>query len=225
MKRNLRKLAHLAVTAYERRRLRGANFALVSNNCWGFELYQALSRPYNTPFVGLFLFPDCYLRLLEDYPALDLSSLSFIHSSRHIAEKPAYPVGVLDNGAEIHFMHYESESDAAQKWTRRTERFNDAIEKGATLFFKFCDREGATQEHLRRFHSLPLESKVSMGITPFSDEHHLHTPALKDPKGDCVIDGLRLYHKRYVCFDVTEWILTGELRQTKIGDIIGRFSA
>ena len=52
--------------AYERSSLKQSNFAIVSNNCWGSDLYKSTARPYNTPFVGLYLFPDCYLRLLAE---------------------------------------------------------------------------------------------------------------------------------------------------------------
>jgi uncharacterized protein (DUF1919 family) len=38
------------------------NFVIVSDNCWGAEIYQWFNRPYNTPFVGLGIYGDCYIK-------------------------------------------------------------------------------------------------------------------------------------------------------------------
>jgi uncharacterized protein (DUF1919 family) len=48
-----------------RMRVHDPEFTIVSNNCWGAHIYQNLGEPYRTPFVGLFLAPECYLRLLK----------------------------------------------------------------------------------------------------------------------------------------------------------------
>ena len=41
-------------------------FTVVSNNCWGAHIYQALGVPYATPFVGLFIPPADYLELRRE---------------------------------------------------------------------------------------------------------------------------------------------------------------
>jgi len=49
-----------------RSQLKNRNFTIVSNNCWGGEVYRGFGLPYQTPFVGLFLFPACYIKLLKN---------------------------------------------------------------------------------------------------------------------------------------------------------------
>ena len=46
------------------------NFVIVSDNCWGGSLYQWYNRPYNSPFVGLFIHGDCYIKLLSNFDYL-----------------------------------------------------------------------------------------------------------------------------------------------------------
>src|SRR5437016_5316138 len=87
------------VTEAIKRRLRQFavrnSFSILSSNCWGAEVYRELRRPYLTPFVGLFLFPQCYLRFCAE-PRLFLSpALDFAHSSRHLKTSPPSPLGVL----------------------------------------------------------------------------------------------------------------------------------
>ena len=43
--------------------LQNTNFSIISNNCWGGYVYQEQNLPYQSPFVGLFLYA-------KDYPAL-----------------------------------------------------------------------------------------------------------------------------------------------------------
>jgi uncharacterized protein (DUF1919 family) len=71
--------------AWARHALRGHDFCIVSNNCWGAHVYQTLERPYQTPFVGLFLMPDDYLNLLENFHELIRQPLRFKNESRHEA--------------------------------------------------------------------------------------------------------------------------------------------
>ena len=51
----------------ERSRIGNNKFIIVSNNCFGSELYSSTKRNYNTPFVGLILYPDCYIRFLKNF--------------------------------------------------------------------------------------------------------------------------------------------------------------
>ncbi len=63
------RLVTAAHDALRRRVLRSLvhdrELTIVSNNCWGAHVCQRLGIPYRTSFVGLFLTPDDYLRLLR----------------------------------------------------------------------------------------------------------------------------------------------------------------
>ena len=107
--------------------LKNKNFTIISNNCWGGFVYQKFGLEYMTPFIGLFIFAPDYIKLLNDFENLIFSKVSFIEpkSSRYIQEilvddkLPKYPIGILNNDIEIHFLHYKSEKEALEKWNRR----------------------------------------------------------------------------------------------------------
>jgi len=132
-------------------------FAIVSNNCWGAGFYSDLGRAYNTPFVGTMIPPECYLELLAGFPGSLRQPLRFIPKSRYTTWEIRCPVAMLGD-SEIHFMHYQAEAEAREKWTRRLERFPA---DPAAWRFKFCDHHiGPAEELLPRFEELPLANKV-----------------------------------------------------------------
>lgn len=137
------------------------NFSIISNNCWGGGIYQELKVPYNSPTIGLYFYPDDYLKFLSDlkYYCTD-AKLSFTNFSRHKNTSVEYPVGLLDNEVEIHFLHYHSTEEAAEKWNRRKERIN-----WDNLFVKMDDRDGCTIDHCIKFDKLPFNKKVMFTVS------------------------------------------------------------
>ena len=105
----MKKITKRISNAIERSRLHDKNFIIISNNCWGYEIYKVLGREYNTPFVGLFLFPEGYIKLLENFENCMNSELEFTSTSRYILGTTNYPIGLLCGDIEIHFMHYSTE--------------------------------------------------------------------------------------------------------------------
>ena len=211
-------------SAYEAKRIGEKPFVILSNNCWGYELYGAIGREYNTPFIGLFLMPECYLRFLENFDNCISSELTFTHNSKYYDQPKPYPIGVLEVGIEIHFLHYTSEKEARDKWGRRMARMKSALASGAEIYCKLCDCEGCTPEHLARFHRLGFAQKISIGLQKFSHNQHLHVPFLRNNDGTALIDGARLYKKRYSYFDITQWILTGDVKKTPSSKLLALLS-
>ena len=84
------------------------NFVVVSNNCWGAEIYKRLDLEYNTPFVGLFFYGPDYIKLLENFDYYMNKELSFVNESKWSKKTILFPIGKLDD-IEIHFMHYKNE--------------------------------------------------------------------------------------------------------------------
>lgn len=209
-------------SVYERARLPRRPLVLVSNNCWGYELYHSLQQPYLTPFVGTFVHPHCYVRLLRDRFPHDLDIREFTDRSRYSPAPPPYPVGVLSGGEEIHFLHHGSIEQAADRWRRRVDRMLRALDSaGAVVAAKMCDRDGCTTADLDEFHLLPLRRRLSIGVRQHPSRCHVTVPALRDPAGHHVVDGLSLYRRRYAYFDLTEWLLTGTVRHTGASRILG----
>jgi uncharacterized protein (DUF1919 family) len=204
-----------------RHRLRGVEFSIVSNDCWGAHVYQRLALPYNTPFIGLFFSPSAYLRLLEDFQGWMSFPLRFkpesdeawINRDREVPGQ-RWPIGCLGDAVEIQFKHYQSEAEAAEKWNRRRARL---VTRPERLFFKFGDRDGCTTEQFNRFSRLPLPNKV------------LFTTR-KDWTSDCTVripmdepsvpDGLSLSYISPRQFDVADWLAGGTGRPKRLASLL-----
>ena len=70
-----------------KKRLKNNSFCIISNDCWGGELYAYFDVQYNTPFIGLYLMAPCYIKLLqnfEDYMQLDLNFIESLNTRMSI---------------------------------------------------------------------------------------------------------------------------------------------
>ncbi|MEM9283825.1 MAG: DUF1919 domain-containing protein [Verrucomicrobiota bacterium] len=214
-----------AVKCYERTRLRSRDFVLVSNNCWGLECYETLDREYNTPFVGLFIYPADYLKLLENFEEISSETIEFRDLARYPGVEAAYPIGVIFEDVEIHFMHYSSAREAEEKWSRRIARMEASITGGAELLFKMCDRDGCREEDLSAFHQstfLRQHKKVSFGVHSVADPDHLCVDVSLSESGQQVVDGFCLYQKRYQCFDFAEWVVSGRVKTSMFSRLFAK---
>jgi uncharacterized protein (DUF1919 family) len=189
-------------------RLKFRDFTIVSNNCWGTHIYQFLGEPYKTPFVGLFLTPSCYITLIPRLRWFLAQPIYFVKTSRYDyinalreKQKLKYPIGCLGGDVEIQFLHYGSEKDAEEKWSRRVERMS---RDDSRLFFKFCDRDECTVDQLMAFDNLPFGNKVC-----FVSKPSLHMgsavwiPGCSDGQ---VADGLQLSKISPRYFDSVGWL-------------------
>jgi len=140
------------------------DFTIISNNCWGTFIYKKYGIPYNSPFVNLVIFAPDYIDLLENFSIEILEKLSFIkhHESKHKDEliklgifESNYPIGILDNKYELHFIHYPSVEDAKDKWIRRIKRIN--LQK---MIFKFSDGDKFEESMADRFDNLKFKNKI-----------------------------------------------------------------
>lgn len=203
----------------EKKELSDQKFILVTNNCWGSDIYQTLDRPYNTPFVGLYIPGESYISLLSDFRHNIRQDLTFIAHSPLLGKALPFPIALLGDSIEIHFMHYSSEDEAREKWTRRVSRLKNALDQGASLRFKFCDRDPGNAQWIEEFHQLDLEAKVSFGVN--SNQFSDHIRVKPDPAGHFVPVGPRLFRKRYQHFDFCEWIKSGKVIKTPRSRILG----
>lgn len=154
--------AQRLANALWRARHDGSDFSIIGDNCWGGFIYQHFRRPYLSPFVGLFLATPCYLRLLEDlhgylaHPPRQAND-SCYENLRKLRGNvfPVYPIGLLGDGIEIHFLHYRTWDEALAKWMRRVSRIC-----WNRLFVKLTDRGESSPDLARRFLSLPYERKL-----------------------------------------------------------------
>jgi uncharacterized protein (DUF1919 family) len=196
-------------------RTRQRDFTIISNNCWGADLYPMLGLPYLTPFVGLFLRPDCYLRLLKDFRATIKLPLTFKNESHHpdvnelrSSENQYYPIGCIGDDIEIHFMHYTSREEAASKWLRRIQRITPDDSK---LFVKFCDTNVPTHDQLRQFDAMPFIHKVCFTGQPQPDLESAVCIRGFEKTGH--VENIQFFRHYGAYFDPADWLngKTGKL--------------
>lgn len=208
--------ANRLLTIWHRKTLKNQDFCVVSNDCWGAEVYHYFDRGYNTPFIGLFLMAPCYVELLENFHLIH-SELHFVSSSKYTqrneqrhAKNNFYPIGILGKDIEIHFLHYSSEEEARSKWERRLERMNFE-----NLFFKFDGaKDEATDELINRFCNLKYEGKLC--LVKVANVSQPEVVVCKDWE----VDGAKMFRKSIRKFSITKWLNDRRLAQPSW---IGRF--
>ncbi len=215
MKQKIKRALTKATTRIDRAIYKNKDFVIISNNCWGAEIYKRLGAEYNTPFVGLFIYAPDYLKLLQNLDFYLDSKLSFQERSKWVNEPVSYPIGVLED-IEIHFMHYENSAEAESKWSRRLERMRTVTDLDK-YYFKICDRDFSDKTVLNAFHELPFKNKISFGIDTFDQKNHI--VVIENENNQTVPDGVKLYRHGYKYVDILEWINSGEITKNFYGKI------
>ncbi len=151
---------------YYQSKLRNKGFSIICNNCVAGLIYQKFGLPYLTPTVGLFFYSDDYIRFLENFENYIQQTLKFVTVSKHpessvLLKRRSYPVGLLGNDVEIHFMHYKTQEEALEKWNRRKKRIDFT-----NLFFIYSDRDNFREEFLQIYEKLPFSHKIFFSSKP-----------------------------------------------------------
>jgi uncharacterized protein (DUF1919 family) len=186
-------------------------FTVLSNDCWGQALYEGYGLPCQTPLAGSGMHADCFLRFLGDIEGYLRSPLRFIAETRYTAVKRLrsqreaqsglWPIAMLGEDVEVHFLHYRSEDESRRAWDAGCERLN--LKRIAVKFS--ADKDGATQEHIERFAALPFERKLLISRQSLPEI----ACAVQTP--DFVINGAVMFRRSVKYFDCTHWLNTGEI--------------
>lgn len=213
-----RKIRHHFRNYYQRKdreRLENKDFVLISRNCWGGQVYQWLGLPYNTPFVGLFLFGPCYMKLLRNFDNYMQMDLEFRKISKYPDAYNNHPIGVLGD-IEIHFQHYESVQEAKDKWARRKARM--LAYDMDDYFFSICDRRGITDDDIRAFHKMPFKNKISFSFNSIKGLQNLkHIKFIQDftKKNGTPPNGRKRFKLTFLYFDLVHYLNTGNVARTR----------
>lgn len=191
-----------------RRKLQGQTFCVISNDCWGAEIYRHLNLPYQTPFVGLYIMAPCYINLLENIEKTLFSTLTFKEISKYtscneLRLKKNYPIGVIGDDIEIHFLHYHSKEEAFETWNKRLKRIDLNH-----LFVKLdSSKDLCTPELTKRFIELPFKNKLIIS----SNKDELSAPfQFNIPNWE--LDGAKMYKHTWQRVNLWTWILKGETK-------------
>lgn len=150
------------LASVRQRRLRGTDFTIISNNCWAGHVYRRYGLNYNTPTVGMYFFPDEYLRFVSNLKVNVNLPMSFIpvEKSKHYKRLKELnqinvPIALLGDNIEIVMLHYHSEEEVLEKWNRRKQRIN-----WDHLLVKNTQMNGMTGTQVKEFDELPFEHKI-----------------------------------------------------------------
>ena len=151
---------------YYRSKLKNKGFSIICNNCVAGLIYQKFGLPYLSPTVGLFFYSEDYIKFLENFEYYIQQPVEFKTVSKHpesnvLLNKKHYPIGLLDDEVEIHFMHYKTPEEALEKWNRRKERIDFK-----NLFFIYSDRDNFHEEFLKTYEKLPFKHKIFLSSQP-----------------------------------------------------------
>ena len=162
-------LARKCLVVLKIRQIKSRDFTIIASNCTGSLPYRFLKLPYATPTISLFFHAPDYVRFVKRLDYYLNQPIKFVPSSKYAegralqAERDYYPVGWLDD-VEIHFLHYNSEEEAVDKWERRKNRINRD-----NLILTFTDKDLCTPELLAEFDALPYPRKIALTSKPYPE--------------------------------------------------------
>ena len=147
-----------------RKGLKFKDFTIISNNCWGGDVYKMFGLKYRSPTIGLFFYESDYVKFVSDIKKYLSAELIFItpKESRFYSKlmeefgekKLEFPIARLLD-IEVMFLHYNSREEALIKWNRRRKRVN--YER---ILYKLSDRTDFSEEIAKIFSNMDLPNKV-----------------------------------------------------------------
>lgn len=144
---------------------------IISNNCWGGNVYREYGLMNMSPTIGLFFFADEYIKFLNNLDFYLNAPLVLIdnHTSKYTEYFNDYGVddktiiGSIED-VEIVFLHYKSKDEVISKWNRRIKRIDMS-----NLLVKFNDQNLCTYNHLAQFDKLPFMKKICFTAKEYSE--------------------------------------------------------
>ena len=123
---------------------------IICNNCLGGVVASDFGLRFCSPFVNLWIPTSHYVEILNNITSLSKYSIQNITK-----QGGTYPLGLLNNKWELHFMHYKSFEEAAEKWSERVKRMN--MEE---LYVICVHTHSTTYDDMVNFDKLPFKNKI-----------------------------------------------------------------
>jgi uncharacterized protein (DUF1919 family) len=128
--------------------------SIVSDNCWGGELYKLSGSRYESPFVNCWISPKTYLPLLESIDSVNVAPLRF---DSDCSNQFGYPVAFLGESM-IGFPHSNSEEQAQTSFESRRDRFDSGCLRIKIDFL----HEDWEEADVARWNSLPFPGVLAL---------------------------------------------------------------
>lgn len=183
------------------------HIVLIASNCNGACILHDLGIQFNSPFVNLWIGPEGFLKLCENLEYYMAQPLVFINE-----DAVDYPIANLGD-IKIHFQHYSSAKKASECWERRKNRMGllpAGNRQPNEFYYLFTDRDGCTEEDLKRFDALPYPNKKVFTHIPHPEivsSHYISGFELDGQVGQCMEFRNRWTWKKYYdSFDYVKWL-------------------
>ncbi|MDO7173359.1 DUF1919 domain-containing protein [Mariniflexile sp. AS56] len=186
------------------KRLIKDKFTIISDDCWGGQIYNQLEIPYYTPTVGLWIGGHDYIQFIENLSKANAANLYNANSNE------TYPVG-QSAYAKFHFLHYKNFDIAVNTFQRRYQRIN-----WNKLLYKIdLEKPGMNADHIKKWNEMKLPNSIAF----YSDR------VLKEWSGDIhngvyiknwVLDGALMFDISRRSFNVFKWLNTGVINKSLI---------
>ncbi len=153
----------LKTSNIRRKKLKGTNFTIISNNCWAGLVYQSYGLSYNTPTVGMFIVSDDYIKFvsnlkyymsIDSFEVVEPEHSKWYNELKGISKYGLYPIARLGD-IELHLLHYGSVLEAQEKWNRRKERIDYNH-----MLVKFSEMNLCNENNIQSFQNLEFENKI-----------------------------------------------------------------
>lgn len=203
----------------EKSSLLNKDFIIISNNCFGGQAYQWFKLPYNSPFIGMFLYGPCYLKLLQNFNFYINQNLVFINESAYKDRDKTYPVALLHD-IELHFSHYSTEQEVCEKWYRRRERLISQ-KNYDNFYFVISDRERVDTEIIKEFHKLDFKNKLSFAvynIDGLKKDQHINVFKKFNQHMKTTPNGKKMFKISFLYLDFVKWLNTQKVIRTRFQD-------
>lgn len=142
---------------------------IVSDDCWGRELYHYLGLESTSPFILIRIDKDDYLKICNDLKKYMSYELVMEQETDYINDR--YPIGSLGEGDEkvyLNFVHDTSFKNAYDAWEKRKKRMNYD-----NLFVKMTI---LNDDQFDKFKSIPYEHKVGFCVKEASFHDNIVCP-------------------------------------------------
>lgn len=199
----------------EKELLKNTKFVIVADDCWGAAVYQWYEQSYNSPFAGVGIYGNCYIKLLSDFDNYMQKELKFVSETKYTDRALTYPMALLGD-VELHFTHYKTSEDAGTKWMRRTQRMLELTNKD-NYYFKMSDVWGASKKNYEAFHRLPFKNKISYiqnDKKKLELDNHIGILERHKDNRTIVPNGVKLFKISFLYFDLTNWLLNKKVIRT-----------
>jgi uncharacterized protein (DUF1919 family) len=208
LKKNVLLAKQRAGLAFESRRLPGRPFSIISDDCWGGQVYRYHKLPYLTPTVGLQVMHTDFMRFIRN---LDRPDFLDFREERLTSKYPC----IRSPYALIFCVHYETSESAIEAFRRRYKRI-----VWDNLFYKVdFGKPWYSPEDIDEWNSMALPRSVALTYR-----------AMKKRGRPCgkIHNQIELHHWRrsgtamYFAsrrhFDLMHFLETGEIRKTRLLD-------